>query len=72
LKSQQFSFWRRSAAVSAASSDGVSPFEATWGRDAPLNSPSPPPRFVKAELLQTIEERLKFSCGVPLSLTNFP
>jgi hypothetical protein len=25
---RQFSFWRRSAAVSAASSDGVSPFEA--------------------------------------------
>jgi len=28
---RQFSFWRRSAAVSAASLDGVSPFEARRG-----------------------------------------
>ena len=28
---QQFAFWRGSVAVPAASSDGVSPFEATWG-----------------------------------------
>jgi len=30
---QQFSFWHRSAAVSAASSDGVSPFETSLGGD---------------------------------------
>ncbi len=30
-----FPFWRRSAAVTAASSDGVSPFETTRGGDAP-------------------------------------
>ena len=31
LQIQHFAFWRGSVAVPAASSVGVSPFEATWG-----------------------------------------
>jgi len=49
---QQFSFWRRSAAVTAASSNGVSPFAARRGGDAPWTRRRDACATSKWELLQ--------------------
>jgi hypothetical protein len=70
---QQVSFWHGSVAVPAASSDGVSPFEATWGGDALRTRRRGRTRYVRTRMagrrrliwaLKTHTEKISFPPGL--------